>query len=81
MKPYCRYCHGDHALKDCVLRKKATTCYWCNEVGHIAKYCDRKNVSGPSGAPNKRARKTYLSVVETTSATLAVSKETGPVTT
>ena len=83
MKPYCRYCHGDHALKDCVLRKKATTCYWCNEVGHIAKYCDRKNVSGPSGAPNKRARKSHLSVVETTapttSATLAVSKETGPV--
>jgi hypothetical protein len=22
MKPYCRYCHGDHALKDCVLRAK-----------------------------------------------------------
>ncbi|KAG1069126.1 hypothetical protein G6F41_006274 [Rhizopus arrhizus] len=50
----------------------------CNKIGHIAKYCDRKNVSGPSGALNKRARKTYLSVVETTSATLALS--TPPVT-
>ncbi|KAG1150728.1 hypothetical protein G6F37_003009 [Rhizopus arrhizus] len=47
MKPYCRYCHGDHALKDFVLRKKATTCYWS----------------------------------PTTSATLAVSEETGPATT
>ncbi|KAG0869163.1 hypothetical protein G6F34_014185 [Rhizopus arrhizus] len=54
MKPYCRYCHGDHPLKDCRVRQQATICYWCNESGHIAKYCDRKNVYGASGAPNKK---------------------------
>lgn len=60
MKPYCRYCHGDHPLKDCQVRQQATICYWCNESGHIAKYCDRKNVYGVSGAPNKKTRKTPI---------------------
>ncbi|KAG1016758.1 hypothetical protein G6F26_012272 [Rhizopus arrhizus] len=60
MKPYCRYCHGDHPLKDCRVRQQATICYWCNESGHIAKYCDRKNVYGASGAPNKKTRKTPI---------------------
>ncbi|EIE77754.1 hypothetical protein RO3G_02458 [Rhizopus delemar RA 99-880] len=60
MKPYCRYCHGDHPLKDCQVRQQATICYWCNESGHIAKYCDRKNVYEVSGAPNKKTRKTPI---------------------
>jgi hypothetical protein len=60
MKPYCRYCHGDHPLKDCRVRQQATICYWCNESGHIAKYCDRRNVYGASGAPNKKTRKTPI---------------------
>ncbi|KAG1526363.1 hypothetical protein G6F45_005778 [Rhizopus arrhizus] len=60
MKPYCRYCHGDHSLKDCQVRQQATICYLCNESGHIAKYCDRKNVYGASGVPNKKNRKTPI---------------------
>ncbi|KAG1140906.1 hypothetical protein G6F37_008179 [Rhizopus arrhizus] len=59
-KPYCRYCHGDYPLKDCQFRQQATICYWCNESGHIAKYCDRKNVYGVSGSPNKKPRKTPI---------------------
>ncbi|KAG1258347.1 hypothetical protein G6F68_008820 [Rhizopus microsporus] len=57
MKPYCRYCHGDHSLNNCEVRQKAIICYWCNGSGHIAKYCDRKNVYGASGVPNKKSRK------------------------
>ncbi|KAG0905978.1 hypothetical protein G6F33_011739 [Rhizopus arrhizus] len=57
MKPYCRYCHGDHSLNNCEVRQKAIICYWCNGSGHIAKYCDRKNVYGASGVPNKKSCK------------------------
>ncbi|KAG1025041.1 hypothetical protein G6F43_014156 [Rhizopus delemar] len=57
MKPYCRYCHGDHSLNNCEVRQKAIICYWCNGSGHIAKYCDPKNVYGESGVPNKKSRK------------------------
>ncbi|KAG1146839.1 hypothetical protein G6F37_011887 [Rhizopus arrhizus] len=57
MKPYCRYCHGDHSLNNCEVRQKAIICYWCNGSGHIAKYRDRKNVYGASGVPNKKSRK------------------------
>ncbi|KAG0781236.1 hypothetical protein G6F26_012744 [Rhizopus arrhizus] len=39
------------------VRQKAIICYWCNGSGHIAKYCDRKNVYGASGVPNKKSCK------------------------
>ncbi|KAL0084529.1 hypothetical protein F4703DRAFT_1980925 [Phycomyces blakesleeanus] len=46
MPPFCQYCHLDkHALIDCDLRKKATMCCLCNDGGHIAKSCPRKNES------------------------------------
>ncbi|KAG1043226.1 hypothetical protein G6F43_011708 [Rhizopus delemar] len=32
-------------------------CYWYNGSGHIAKYCDRKNLYGAAGVPNKKSRK------------------------
>ncbi|EIE84331.1 hypothetical protein RO3G_09041 [Rhizopus delemar RA 99-880] len=60
MKPYCRYCHGDHPLKDCQVRQQATICHWCNESSHIAKFCDRKIAYGASGAPNEKTRKTPI---------------------
>ncbi|KAL0073979.1 hypothetical protein J3Q64DRAFT_1649474 [Phycomyces blakesleeanus] len=55
MPPFCRYCHLDkHALIDCDLRKKATMCCLCNDGGHIAKSCPRKNES--SVTPQKHRK-------------------------
>ncbi|OBZ81168.1 hypothetical protein A0J61_10783 [Choanephora cucurbitarum] len=51
MPPFCRFCHSpEHALADCLLRRKATTCFHCNELGHISRVCPRKN----SGVGKKR---------------------------
>lgn len=45
MPPFCRYCHSsEHALADCIMRRKATTCYNCNATGHISRVCPRKNI-------------------------------------
>ncbi|KAI9337345.1 hypothetical protein BD770DRAFT_237434 [Pilaira anomala] len=58
MPSFCRYCHSDqHALLDCPVRQKATVCRLCNKTGHIAKFCPRKNTSGPSPALSKKPRK------------------------
>ncbi|KAG1445923.1 hypothetical protein G6F55_011756 [Rhizopus delemar] len=59
----------------------AIICYWYNGSGHIAKYCDRKNLYGAAGVPNKKSRKVpaksgEVLFTEDIPATVASSAET-----
>ena len=69
MPPFCRYCHSsEHALKDCSVRRTATTCFNCHEVGHISRSCPRKN----SGTGKKRKTTTIAQSSTETSSTPAI---------
>ncbi|KAG1170356.1 hypothetical protein G6F70_007707 [Rhizopus microsporus] len=58
MPPYCQYYHSpSHAVADCPVKLRLTTCYHCNETGHMSKGCSRKSSYVNSTASNKKARK------------------------